>query len=52
MTVVAHGGTLGLIAELSVGVVVVALVGFVWFREKRRQARDGRRSQAQMHDVE
>ena len=39
---VAHGGIPGLIAETSVGLLVAAALGFVWWRERRRRARDGR----------
>jgi hypothetical protein len=35
----AHGGTAGLIAEVSLGLVVAVLLALVWFRERRRRSR-------------
>lgn len=52
MSTLAHGGIPGLIGELSAGLVLVAVVGWVWLREKRRRARGERRAQARMHDEE
>jgi hypothetical protein len=51
MNLLAHGGTAGLIGEISIGVVVVVLLGSVWLREKRRRARLGRGA-APMRDEE
>ena len=39
---VAHGGIPGLIAETSLGVLVAGALGVVWWRERRRRAREGR----------
>ncbi len=52
MTVLAHGGTPGLVAELSIGALVVAAVAFVWLRERRRRARGGPTRAARMRDEE
>jgi len=52
MSVLAHGGTPGLIAELSIGLMVVALVVYVWVRERRRRVRGERPAQAEMRDEE
>ena len=52
MSPLAHGGTAGLIAELSIGALAAALLGFVWIREKRRRARGERRAEAPMRDEE
>ena len=52
MDVLAHGGTPGLIAEVSVGLLVAALVAYVWVRERRRRARGERPAQAAMRDEE
>ena len=51
MNLLAHGGTPGLIAEISIGLVVAVLLGSVWLREKRRRGRSGRRA-APMRDEE
>jgi hypothetical protein len=50
MTFLAHGGTPGLIAELSTGLAVGGVLGVVWFRERRRRARGERPKTAQMHE--
>ena len=50
MNLLAHGGTLGLIAEVSLGVVVAAVLAFVWFRERRRRTRGERPPEAAMRD--
>ena len=50
MNVLAHGGTPGLIAETTVGLVVVAVLASVWFRERRRRARRERPGEAPMRD--
>jgi hypothetical protein len=39
---VGHGGIPGLIAETSIGVLVAATLGVVWWRERRRRSRDAR----------
>ena len=51
MNLLAHGGTSGLIAEISIGLVVAALLGSVWLRERRRRVRSGHRG-APMRDEE
>ncbi len=50
MTVLAHGGIPGLIAETSAGLVVLVLLGGIWLRERRRRARGGRLPQARMRE--
>ena len=50
MNLLAHGGTPGLIAEISVGLLVGGLLAVVWFRERRRRARGERPAQAPMRD--
>ena len=50
MNLLAHGGTPGLIAELSIGLLVGGLLAVVWFRERRRRARGERPAQAPMRD--
>ena len=50
MNLLAHGGTPGLIAELSIGLFVGGLLAVVWFRERRRRARGERPAQAPMRD--
>jgi hypothetical protein len=50
MNLLAHGGTAGLIAELSIGLLVGGLLAVVWFRERRRRARGERPAQAPMRD--
>ena len=50
MNLLAHGGTAGLIAEASIGLVVGGLLALVWFRERRRQARGERPEEASMRD--
>ena len=52
MSVLAHGGTAGLIAEVSIGLLVAASLGLVWLREKRRRARGERPAAARMRDEE
>lgn len=50
MNVLAHGGTPGLVAELSIGLLVGGLLAVVWFRERRRRARGERPARARMRD--
>jgi hypothetical protein len=55
--IVAHGGIPGLIAETLIGLTVVAVLGSIWLRERRRRARGsspsrGRREPAKMRDGE
>ncbi len=50
MNVLAHGGTPGLIAEASIGLLVGGLLALVWFRERRRRARGERPPKAAMRD--
>ena len=52
MTVLAHGGTAGLLAELAIGIALVALLGTVWLRERRRRSRGERPAQAPMRGEE
>ena len=50
MNLLAHGGTHGLIAEISIGLTVGALLAGIWLRERRRRTRGARRSEASMRD--
>ncbi len=50
MSPLAHGGTVGLIAEVSIGLLVGGLLAVVWLRERRRRARGERPTQARMRD--
>ena len=50
MSLLAHGGTPGLVAEASLGLLVAGGLAFVWFRERRRRGRGERRAQAPMQD--
>ena len=50
MNLLAHGGTPGLIAEISIGLLVGGLLAVVWFRERRRRARGARPARAPMRD--
>ena len=50
MSLLAHGGTPGLIAEVSLGLLVGGLLAVVWLRERRRRARGERPAQARMRD--
>ena len=50
MNLLAHGGTPGLIAEISIGLLVAGLLAAIWFRERRRRTRGERRSAASMRD--
>ena len=50
MNVLAHGGTPGLIAETSIGLLVGGVLAIVWFRERRRRARGERPSEAPMRE--
>lgn len=50
MSVLAHGGTAGLIAEVSLGLLVAGGLAAIWFRERRRRARGERPPQAPMRD--
>ena len=50
MIFLAHGGTPGLIAETSIGLLVGGLLASIWLRERRRRARAGRPREAPMHD--
>jgi hypothetical protein len=44
-----HGGTLGLVAELALGLAFATGLGIVWVRERRRLRSRGRR-EAPMRD--
>ena len=50
MTVLAHGGTPGLIAEITIGLLVAGLLAGIWLRERRRRTRGEPRSEASMRD--
>ena len=50
MNLLAHGGTPGLIAEISIGLLVAGLLAGIWLRERRRRTRGERRSAASMRD--
>ena len=50
MSYVAHGGIPGLIAEISIGLLVACLLGAIWVRERRRRGRKERGEQAPMRD--
>ena len=50
MNVLAHGGTPGLIAELSIAVLVAGVLAVVWLRGRRRRARGERPAQAPMNE--
>ena len=50
MNLLAHGGTRGLIAESSIGLLVAAVLANVWLRERRRRARGAHRAVAPMND--
>jgi hypothetical protein len=50
MTVLAHGGTPGLIAEIAIGLLLAGLLAGIWLRERRRRTRAEGRSGASMRD--
>lgn len=50
MNLLAHGGTPGLIAEISLGLLVTAVLAAVWFRERRRRSRGKRPPEAAMRE--
>ena len=50
MNLLAHGGTPGLIAEISIGLLVAGLLAGIWLRERRRRTRGERSRGAQMRD--
>ena len=50
MNLLAHGGTPGLIAEISIGLLVAALLAGIWLWERRRRTRGEHRSEASMRD--
>ena len=50
MSVLAHGGTPGLIAEISIGLLVGGVLAAVWLRERRRRVRGERPGEAPMRD--
>ena len=50
MSLLAHGGTPGLIAEASIALLVGGVLALVWFRERRRRARGERPPEAPMRD--
>jgi len=42
--VIAHGGTTGLLVELSIAVVAAAGLGWIWWYERRRRSAKAQRS--------
>ena len=50
MNLLAHGGTPGLSAETSIGLLVGGVLALVWFKDRRRQVRGERPAEAPMHD--
>jgi hypothetical protein len=50
MMPLAHGGTPGLIAEMSLGLVVAGSLALVWLRERRRRSRAERPPKAAMRE--
>jgi hypothetical protein len=46
----AHGGTPGLIAEVSIGLLIGGVLAVVWLRERRRRSRGERPAQAPMNE--
>ena len=50
VSLLAHGGTPGLIAEVSIGLLVAGLLAGIWLRERRRRTRGERPSEASMRD--
>jgi hypothetical protein len=50
MTLLAHGGTPGLVAELAIALLVGGVVAGVWLRERRRRARAERPAEAPMRE--
>jgi len=48
MSLLAHGGVPGLIAEISLGLLLAGALAVVWFRERRRRARGERPPKAPM----
>ena len=50
MNLLAHGGTPGLIAETSIGLLIGGVLALVWFRERRRRVRGKRPAEAPMRD--
>jgi hypothetical protein len=50
VNLLAHGGTPGLIAEISIGLLVGGLLVGIWLRERRRRNRVERPSEASMRD--
>ena len=50
MNLLAHGGTPGLIAEISIGLLVAGLLAGIWLRERRRRTLGERPRGAQMRD--
>lgn len=50
MSLLAHGGTPGLIGEVSLGLLVAGALALVWFRERRRRIRGERPPQGAMRE--
>jgi hypothetical protein len=50
VSVLAHGGTPGLVAEVCLGLLVGGVLAVVWLRERRRRSRAERPAQAPMNE--
>lgn len=50
MNLLAHGGTAGLVAEVSLALLLAGLLAAVWFRERRRRTRGERPPEAAMRE--
>ena len=50
VNVLAHGGTPGLVAEASIGLLVLGVFAAMWLRERRRRSRGERPPQAPMNE--
>lgn len=50
MNLLGHGGTAGLVAEASLGLLFAGLLAAVWFRERRRRSRGQRPPEAAMRE--
>jgi len=50
MSLLAHGGTPGLVAETLIVLFVGGVLALVWFRERRRPVRGERKPDAPMRE--
>ena len=50
MSVLAHGGIPGLVAETSIALLIGGVLAAVWFRERRRRLRGERPPEAPMRE--